>query len=81
MPQNTITIASRNITVSFDLVLAESVLAKNALLSTGDGTPYQSLYGRTPRLLPQIEDLVGSSRQQDELGVQGSRAVHRLREV
>ena len=63
------------------MILAESVLAKNALLSTGQGTPYISLYGRIPRLLPQIEDVTGDARMQDEWGSEGLRHTHRLRET
>ena len=51
------------------------------MLSTGQGTPYQSLYGLVPRMLPQVEDIVGESRLQDETGIDGLRHVHRLREV
>ena len=62
----------------FATVLSLAVLAKNALLATGQGTPYHSLYGRTPNLLPQIEDIVGEVRQDDETGIEGLRHVHRL---
>ena len=74
-------LAADNIRVPFTMMLAEAVLAKNALLSTGQGTPYQSLYGRTPRLLPQIEDITGDARMQDDTGSDGIRHVHRLREA
>ena len=74
-------LAADRIRVPFKATLAESVLAKNALLSTGHGTPYVSLYGRVPRLLPQIEDITGDARQQDEWGSEGLRHIHRLREV
>ena len=48
-------LASDNINLDFEQVLAEAVLAKNCLLSTGEGSPYLSLYGRVPRLLPQLD--------------------------
>ena len=32
-------------------------------------------------MLPQVEDIVGESRLQDEAGIDGLRHVHRLREV
>ena len=32
-------------------------------------------------MLPQVEDIVGESRLQDETGIDGLRHVHRLREV
>ena len=70
-----------NIKCTFSDILSEAVLAKNSLLSTGQGTPYQSLYGRLPHWLPQIEDIVGDARMQDETGIDGLRHVHRLREV
>ena len=72
---------AEGIEISMPMLLSEAVLAKSSLLATGTGTPYQSLYGRTPRLLPQIEDITGSSRTEDETGPDGSRAVHRLREI
>ena len=74
-------IISEHIDVSFESVLAEASLAKNMLLSTGDGSPYVSLYGRVPRILPQIEDLIGESRLDDESGTSSTRHTHRLREI
>ena len=66
----------------FDHVIAEAVFSKNCLLSIGEGTPYSALYGRVPRLLPQIEDVTGTARMHDdETGVAGSRSVQRLREI
>ena len=72
---------SEGIVVPFSNVVAQCQFAKNAMLNTGHGTPYQSVFGRTPRLLPQIVDLVGSARLIDETGCDGLRHVHRLREV
>ena len=73
---------AENLTVRFPLVLAEATLAKNCLLSTGNSsTPYQSLYGRVPQVLPQIDDTVGAARLDDEMEVNGSHSVHRLREI
>ena len=67
--------------VSFRAILSEATLAKTSLLSTGDGSPYVSLYGRAPRLLPQIEDIIGEARQDDTEGTASTRHVHRLREI
>ena len=72
---------SENIVVPFVQIISMCVLAKNSMLNTGHGSPYQSLYGRTPRLLPQLVDLVGSARLVDETGPDGIRHVHRLREI
>ena len=55
-------LAADGIKLPFKSMLAECELAKNALLSTGQGTPYVSLYGRVPRLLPQLEDITGDAR-------------------
>ena len=74
-------ILAERVQISFPTLLAEAALAKNAMLSTGSGTPYISLYGRVPRLLPQIEDLVGGARQDDETVSESTRHVHRLREI
>ena len=72
---------AEGVRVIFANLLAECVMAKNCLLSAGDGSPYQSLYGRIPRMLPHIEDIAGTSRLQDETGPEGLRHVHRLRET
>ena len=55
--------------------------SKNALLPIGGGTPYVALLGRVPPLLPQLEHIVGSASLNDETEVEGSRHVHRLREI
>ena len=48
------------------MTLVDAALAKNALVSTAQGSPYPSLYGQAPRLLPQITDVIGESRLDDE---------------
>ena len=66
----------------FRYILSEAVFSKNALLSIGEGTAYSALYGRIPKLLPQIDDVCGIARfDEDENGVMGSRSVQRLREI
>ena len=56
----------------FRYILSEAVFSKNALLSIGEGTPYSALYGRVPKLLPQIDDVCGVARfDEDETGVPG----------
>ena len=39
----------------FDDILSEAVLSKNCLMSIGNRTPYEALYGRTPPLLGVLE--------------------------
>merc|ERR1711923_368509 len=67
--------------IKFAHVLADAVFSKNALLSIGEGTPYIALLGRVPQLLPQLEHIVGTASMQDETGIDGSRHIHRLREI
>ena len=62
-------------------MLADAVLSKDALPSIGEGTPYIALLGRIPTLLPQLEHIAGTSQLNDETGIEGSRHVHRLREI
>ena len=51
------------------------------MLSIGEGTPYIALLGRAPQLLPQLEHITGAASLQDETGIDGSRHIHRLREI
>merc|ERR1711884_537346 len=74
-------LAAEGISIKFSFVLADATYAKNALLTIGEGTPYIALYGRVPPLLPQIEHIVGTAHLNDETGIEGSRHIHRLREV
>ena len=74
-------LAAEGIDIKFSHVLADAVFSKNALLSIGEGTPYIALLGRVPPLLPQLEHIAGSAQLNDETGVEGSRHIHRLREV
>ena len=74
-------LAEDNIKVEFPMLLAPCVMAKNAMLNTGNGTPYNALYGRTPNMLPQVTDVTGAAHLDDEGGPEGSRHVHRVREV
>ena len=67
--------------VRFAHVLADAVYSKNTLWPIGEGTPYVALLGRVPTLLPHIEHINGSASLNDETGVEGSRHIHRLREV
>ena len=67
--------------VPFKLTLAESTFAKNVLLSVDGATPYNALYGRTPRMLIDFERAPGASAD-DSIGMPGiSKAVHRCREI
>merc|ERR1711884_757501 len=74
-------LAAEGIVIKFSHVLADAVYSKIALLTIGEGTPYIALFGRVPPLLPQIEHIVGTAHLNDETGVEGSRHVHRLRDV
>ena len=67
--------------IKFSHALADGVFSNGALLSIGEGTPYIALYGRVPQLLPQLEHIAGTSHLDDETGIDGSRHVHRLREI
>eukprot|EP00971_Amphidinium_carterae_P331793 6465576-Amphidinium_carterae.1 len=64
------------------LLLAECVLAKNTMLSIAGESPYHALYGRTPKLLPEVLDRQGLSvledKPDDPLLV---RNHHRIREL
>ena len=73
--------AAEGISVNFEHVLADAVFSKNALLSIGEGTPYVALLGRVPPILPQLEHITGTAQLMDETGCEGSRNVHRLREI
>ena len=53
---------AENASVPFAAVLASAVFAKNAMLNTGSGTPYASLFGRTPALPRRVLDnLIGKT--------------------
>ena len=45
------------ILVDFRLSLAEAVFAKNAMLEIGGETPYRALFGRSPSILPDFEEM------------------------
>ena len=65
----------------FTLTLAESTFAKNVLLSVDVATPYNSLYGRVPRMLMDFERPPGAAAD-DSVGMPGvSKSVHRCREI
>jgi len=44
---------------SFAMILAESIFAKNALYQCGNASPYEALFGRTPKLLTTITEETG----------------------
>ena len=76
-------LAELGIVVEFVIQLAEAVLAKNALLSVGNESPYKALYGRVPNMLPQLTDRPGLSALDDAEGEMTGidRHVHTVREV
>ena len=43
----------------FEVVLAEAVFARNAVLTVNGSTPYNAVYRRVPRILPGIDQIDG----------------------
>ena len=74
-------LAAEGIEIKFSHILADAVFSKNALLSIGEGTPYIALLGRVPSLLPQLEHIAGTAQLDDDTGIEGSRHVHRWRDI
>ena len=66
--------------IPFECILSEAVFCGNALLTVGGSSPYNSLYGRVPRMLPSI-DQISNPGEVDRLnpGLIGN--THRLREI
>ena len=68
------------IVIDEDCILAEAVLAKNALVSIGGASPYQAVYGRQPNLLLPFEPASASQfNEADGILPGASRHVNRLR--
>ena len=66
--------------IDFKYVVAEATFASNALLSVNGSTPYNAVYGRTPDMLPGIEQ--NDADNEASLPRGGLiRHVHRLREI
>ena len=61
--------------------LASAVLATNSLLSINGSSPYQSLYGRTPNVLPDTDLVAAASNDRDGSLPMSVRCAHRLREL
>ena len=53
-------LAEEGIHVGLDVILAESLLAKNCLLQVAGHSPYRALYGRDPPGLAEFERLCRS---------------------
>lgn len=71
-----------SIHLPFDVVLAECMFVNNAMLTVGDATPYQAVFGRTPVMLPGFELVSESSLDDLSAGVAGfSRHDLRIREI
>ena len=64
--------------IPFEAVLSECTFCGNAMLTVGGSTPYNSLYGRVPRMLPSI-DQVSPDTNQPTPGTLAN--THRLREI
>ena len=69
---------SDGVRISFDLILAESVFAKNALFRVGNMTPYQALYGRVPPLYDVLTAESGQSVSDANADVLRSRAIQAM---
>ena len=70
--------------IPFTYRLAEATFAGNALVSVNNTTPYNAVYGRTPNLLPPIDQPNSQDALQDPNGVPYPglmRNSHRLREI
>ena len=68
-----------NMSVPVGHIVSEAQFVSNAMLSVDNYTPYNALYGRTPRLLPNM-NMVDNAGNFEE--VNGTlRNVHRLREI
>ena len=44
------------LTISFEQLLATCIFAGNAMITVGNATPYQCVYGRQPPMMPPIEN-------------------------
>ena len=61
-------------------VVSEGTFCSNALISVNNSTPYNNLYGRTPHILPSIDQF--DEENETDLEGQGTiRHTHRLREI
>ena len=70
--------------IPFKYRLAEAVFAGNALISVNNTTPYNAVYGRVPRLLPDINQPNAEDKPQDGDNIEFPgllRNSHRLREI
>ena len=66
--------------VPFETILAEAVFCGNAMVTVGDSTPYNAVYGRVPRILPSIDQVAAPDEgRQPEPGT--IQHTHRLREI
>ena len=66
--------------MEFPAVLAEAVFAGNAMLSINGYTPYQAVFGRTPQMLPGINQIdLPNENDHNRPGVIAG--AHRLREL
>ena len=64
----------------FSEVFGQAAFAGNALLGVAGSTPYAAVYGRVPRILPDISCVPAPN--ESRMGVPGSIGyVHRLREA
>ena len=70
--------------IPFEFRLSEAVFAGNALVSVNNTTPYNAVYGRVPRLLPDINQSNSDDAPADSDNVSHPgllRHTHRLREI
>ncbi len=65
--------------VPFKVILAEAVFCGNALLTINGSTPYNTVCGRVPRMLPSIDQIAPPG--ESTTAEPTLRHVHRLREI
>ena len=75
-------VAEENLQIPFEHLVAEATYAKNSLTLIGGFSPYQAVFGVTPRFLAELENPGQSMLTENEGGIFGSsRHSVRLREI
>ena len=67
--------------IDFKLLLAECFFAGNALVTIGNSTPYNNVYGRVPRMLPNIDQVEELSGYPKEPNAKPLSYTNRMREL
>ena len=75
-------LAEEGVKVPRDVVVAECVFAKNAMVTIGRETPYRSVLGRDPIILADFEPLSETQLDDQSAGIPGFSRNHlRVREI